>query len=240
MTAEEKLMAFVDGELDREDDAVFRAALAQDPRLQDELVRERLLRRKLAQIHHDVLEEQVPSRLLETITADQSTVTPFRRVAPRQSSFFGPGGWWKNVTAIAASLVLGLFLGQTFTGSSDGDRDGLPGMNQQLAMALDTQLASSQTPDDPVQIGTTFIAATGEPCRTYETASVAGLACRSQGEWQLKLVAPGVARSTSGYQQAGSSSEVVLRNAQDMLRDGPFDAEQERQARDAGWPDGAP
>jgi hypothetical protein len=145
------------------------------------------------------------------------------------------------VTAIAASLVLGLFLGQTVLEPNDDSGNALALVpDEQLANALETQLASNQNPGDAIQIGATFIGLDGQPCRTYEAPNSAGLACRTGEEWKLKLVAPGVRSSNTEYQQAGSSSELVMRNAQEMLAEGPMTAEQEKQARDAGWPSATP
>ena len=240
MKPEEKLMAFVDGELGV-DEAGFRAALAQDERLQDELARERALRSKLAGLHREVLDEDVPERLTRLLVPGQAAPTRLPPPFLKRSVPSKPTGWWKNVTAIAASLVLGLFLGQAITGPGGEGVAPLTAMpDEQLAQALETQLASAQTAGDPVLIGATFIGQEGQPCRTYEYAGSAGLACRSGGEWQLKLVAPGSGSQTSEYQQAGSASELVMRSAQDMVAVGPLDAAQERQARDAGWRGGTP
>jgi hypothetical protein len=139
------------------------------------------------------------------------------------------------VTAIAASLVLGLFIGQTVSEPDTGAGTLMAVPDEQLALALETQLASTQSPADPVQIGVTFIGQDGQPCRTYEAPGSAGLACRSGADWQLKLVAPATGPRNSQYQQASSSSELVMRNAQELLLEGPFDSEREKQARDAGW-----
>ena len=240
MKPEEKLMAFVDGELGAEE-ASFRAALAQDERLQEEVARENELRQKLAGLHRDVLDEDVPDRLTRLLAPRQAEPAQLRPPLLGRSTSPRSTGWWKNVTAIAASLVLGLFLGQAITdpsGEGGGPFTATP--DEQLAVALETQLASAQTPGDPVLIGATFIGQEGQPCRTYEYAGSAGLACRSGGEWQLKLVAPGSGSQAAEYQQAGSASELVMQSAQDMLAVGPLDAAQERRARDAGWPRGTP
>lgn len=243
MTAEEKLIAYVDGELSAEERESFGAALAQDERLQAELAREELLRSQLADLHRSALDEEVPDRLKRLITPAPALPALRRSIATRGSVPRAPRAGrarWTNGAAIAASLVLGLFVGQTFTGPNGDAGVTVPSVAQgPLAQALETQLASSQTPDEAIQIGATFVGLDGQPCRTYEAPGSAGLACRSGGEWQLKLIAPGAESRNSEYQQAGSSSELVMRSAQEMLLEGPMDADQEMQARDAGWPGGA-
>ena len=241
MKPEENLMAFVDGELGAEE-ASFRAALAQDERLQEDVAREKELRRKLAALHGHVLNEDVPDRLTRLLVSQRAEPAPFRPLPfVKASGTSRPIGWWRNVTAIAASLVLGLFLGQAITDpSGKGSASVTATPNEQLALALETQLASAQRPGDPVVIGATFIGQEGQPCRTYEYAGSAGLACRSGGEWQLKLVAPGLGSQIPEYQQAGSASELVMQSAQNMLAEGPLNASAEREARDAGWARGTP
>lgn len=241
MVGDEKLMAYVDGELPADERERIRAAIAQDESLQKAVAGEELLRRKLAELHSPVLEEDVPGRLTHLLESRQGSLPPLRGSSLAKSGPGAPTRWWKNVTAIAASLVLGLFLGQALSDPAGDESGPVAAVAQgQLAKALETQLASSQTPADPVQIGATFIGRGGHPCRTYETSASAGLACRSGGEWRLKLIAPGAGTPSTEYQQAGSSAELVMRSAQELLAEGPMGAEQERQARDAGWPGSTP
>jgi len=71
-----------------------------------------------------------------------------------------------------------------------------------------------------------------------ETQPVGGLACRENNEWQVQVLAR-AERSTAadgGYQQAGAEMPLaVLTAAQNAIEGEPFNAEQERAAREGGW-----
>lgn len=229
MITDEKLMAYVDGELSDDERKAIDAALAGDERLQERLADERRLRLGMAKIYGPTLNEKIPERLTRMLQPADDRVVPLRRpnaVAHR---------WrWQNLTALAASLAIGVFMGQNLTGGEFADT-GLE-VDAQLASALDTQLASTQGPADPVQIGISFVGPGGQPCRTFEAADWAGLACHSGGGWQLRLAAPKGSTRGAEYQQAGSASALVMGSAQELIAGEPMSAQQERQARDAGWP----
>ena len=105
----------------------------------------------------------------------------------------------------------------------------------QLASALDTQLASAQAPDAATRIGTSFAATDGRLCRTFDSAAMAGLACRGDAGWQLIMTTAGSASQHGEFRQAGSANPLVAQAAQDLMAGEPFDAAAERHARDAGW-----
>lgn len=227
---DELLMAYVDGELSREDRSAMERKLAGDRRLQSALAQERLLRSRIAETYDPALAEEVPERLVRLFDRPRSRVLPFRR-ANRASA-----GWrWQHLTAMAASLALALFLAYDLTTVDDPPEDAGYRIAGATAEALDVQLASTQSPTAPVQIGVSFIGPGGEPCRTFEVSEGAGLACRSGSEWKLRLFTPGTASSAAEYQRAGSASAKVMSRVQELIAGEPMDAEQERQARDAGW-----
>lgn len=229
MITEDKLMAYVDGEVSAADRGAIDAALAQDVRLRSAVADERRMRRSLSALYDPALEEQVPERLRRLLEPADDRVVPLRRLA----AVAAPRGLWQNLTAIAASLVLGVMLGQTLL-DGGGEAVGLPAQGE-LAAALETQLAATQTPADPIQLGISFVGPEGQPCRTFESSEAAGLACRSGGEWALRLLAPRAASPGSEYQRAGSASALVMDSAQELIVGGPMDAREERAARDAGW-----
>jgi hypothetical protein len=229
MITEEKLMAYVDGELSENEKEAIDAALAGDQRLQARLAAERLLRIRMGELYDPALNEEIPERLTRMLQPADNRVVFLKR----QSTV--TDRWrWQNLAALAASLVIGMFLGQNLTGGESVDT-GLE-VNAQLAAALNTQLASTQSPANPVQIGISFEGPGGQPCRTFESAGWAGLACGSGGAWQLRLLAPKGDTRSAEFQQAGSASALVMGSAQELIVGEPMTAQQERQARDAGWP----
>lgn len=225
---EDMLMAFADGELDEIARARVERALAEDEGLRARLETQQRLRARLAA--HYAPSEDVPERfraMLETnVVALPPASAPDRRPL------------WQALTAIAATLVLGIAVGRTLPWGAAGPvgtENGMMVARGFLADALETQLASAQAPGDAARIGISFTGADGRICRTFESASLAGLACRGDDNWQLVMTAAGSGARRSEYRQAGSGSALILQAAQDMISGEPLDAEAERRARDAGW-----
>lgn len=227
---DETLMAWLDGELDEIARRRVEAALAEDPALAERMEAQRRLRDRLAAHYGPVAEEEVPERfrdLLESNVIDMAQVRPVR-ARPL----------WQSLTAIAATLILGIFVGRALPESANvASRDGVLVARGALAEALDTQLASAQPADAATRIGVTFARADGSPCRTFDGAALSGIACRGGGDWRLVMTAAGSEAQGTEFRQAGASSPLVLEAAQAMMAGEPFDAEAERQARDSGWRD---
>ncbi|WP_126173940.1 anti-sigma factor family protein [Altericroceibacterium xinjiangense] len=232
MITEEQLMAYVDGELAHAERERVERAMAEDVRVRDAVAREKQLRQELSGLYDPALEEEVPERLAGLLRGAERRVVPIRKSAP--ASRIPHRG---QFAALAASLVLGLFLGIGVDGLTGGRSVTTAFLPQdQLSRALDVQLASNQGPDAPVQVGISFVGPGGQPCRTFESAEVSGLACRSRGEWRLELIAPGEQSPGLEYQQAGSASALIMSSAQELLTGEPMNAREEKAARDAGWP----
>ncbi|MBV9882549.1 MAG: anti-sigma factor [Sphingomonadaceae bacterium] len=230
MIDDETLMAFVDGELDEMGRARVERAAAGDPALQARIDRQRKLRATLAAFYGPAAEEEVPEHLRAML---ESNVVAFPAAKPRTSRPL-----WQSVLALAATLVLGLAVGRTLLAPAAGPvgvENGRMLAQGQLAAALDTQLASAQAPDAATRIGTSFAAADGRLCRTFESAAMAGLACRGDQGWQLMMTTAGSAGPRSDYRQAGSANPLVAQAAQDLMAGEPLDAAAERRARDSGW-----
>jgi hypothetical protein len=110
-----------------------------------------------------------------------------------------------------------------------------------LARALSEQLASRQPSDAQVGIGVTFVAKSGEYCRTFtlrERGALAGLACRDGEQWRIEALArSGSAQAAKGpYRQAGSPIEpAILQTIEAEIVGDPLDARAEAAARAQGW-----
>lgn len=231
MISQDTLMAYVDGELSPEARDAIDAEAARDPGLREAIQRERLLRSKLAGLYSPAMEEEVPERLVRMLQPVDETVVAIKpRTTERQTHY------WPTLTAMAASLVLGLFLGPALVPDGNPETGGATlQIDGQLATALQTQLASEQGPQDAVQIGISFIGPENEICRTFEAADTAGLACRSGDRWQMRLLAPKDSSPDTEYQRASTASALVMSSAQEMIASQPMGADEERQARDAEW-----
>lgn len=233
MIDDDLLMAFADGELDEINRRRVERAIAEDPELRARLEQQQRLRATLAAHYGPVAEEEVPERfraLLET------NVVPFAPVAKARTA----RPLWQSLTALAATLVIGLAIGRTLLappGGPVGVENGALVAQGPLAEALETQLASTQADGAATSVGVTFARADGNVCRTFTGSDAAGLACREPAGWRLIMVTEGPGRpgAQGGYRQAASGNALVMQAAQELMAGEPFDAAAERQARDSGW-----
>ena len=242
--SEEVLMAYADGELDAPTRAAVDAAMASDPEIARRIARHEALRSRVHSAFNKVLDEPVPARVLSVVRNERpapltSNVTPLRARQVRP--------WkWQQWTAVAASLIVGVIAGRLtlmHEGSAGpvmtrGDRLLAAGT---LAAALSDQLASGQSAADPVRIGVSFRAKSGEYCRTFAlrgAAGLAGLACRAQDGWQLGVLARAESPNGSAgtYRQAASSMPAaVVAAVGERMAGEPLDQHAEAAARERHW-----
>lgn len=248
--SDEILMAYVDGEADDETRLAVEAAMRADADVAQRVARQRALRQQLRSAFDSVLDEPVPERLTraarvaparwqDTAVADLSRARNEKRDSlPRRWSL-------PQWAAMAASVVLGVFVGQAIWKSPSSSpivaRDGRLVAQEVLAEALSNQLASAQPATGPVQVGLSFRSKTGEFCRTFVLRGdeeLAGLACREGEVWQIETAVPNEAPATSGghYQMAGAELPLaVLQAVEARIEGDPLDASGEAAARTSGW-----
>jgi anti-sigma factor RsiW len=234
---DDMLMAFIDGELDDVSRARIERAVADDPALKARLEAQQRLRDRLAAHYGPIAEEEVPERFRAML---ESNVVPLSAAKAR-----APRPLWQNLTALAATLVLGLAVGRTLlapTPAADpfAVEGGAMVARGELAAALDTQLASAQPRDAATRIGVTFVRNDGRACRTFDSQAAAGIACRADTGWQVMMTAAGSGGQRTDYRQAGSENLLVQQAAQEMMAGEPYDDAAERRARDSGWRRAAP
>ena len=228
---DEMLMAYLDGELDAAERDQVEAALASEESLRSQLEVQRRLRDRLTSHYDPVAAESVPERfrrMLDPAVVDLAEArrqrTPVRLI-------------WQSVTALAATLVLGLVLGTQIPRKGDLVRSehGVLYADGDLARQLDTQLASAPAVGVTTRVGVSFERYDGRYCRTFQGPALGGLACRDGEQWRLVVTAPGNGVSQSEYRQAASGNAVVLQTAQELMAGEPLDATAERRARDSDW-----
>jgi len=224
MTGEERVIAFVDGELSPPEKARFEAEMAADPPLAARVARHRALAEQVSAVYAPVLDEPVPPQLLTTASAANDAG---RRDARRLPAW----------GALAASLIVGLIAGRIAWPASAplAEEGGRLTATGQLAGALSRELAAEP---GVVKVGLTFRTADGRYCRTFESVSdrLAGLACRDDGRWTARTVTAWTPAPAHGYRQAASDTPPEVLAAVDSLISGaPLDARAERAARDRGW-----
>lgn len=223
MERDERLMAYVDGELGEAERAAFEQELAVDPALQREVARQQELRGRLSATFDPVLDEPVP---LQLRLAAEAANTPGRR------SWRAPQ--W---AAMAACLALGLVLGRLLLPERGplSERDGALVVRGELAQALDRRLASEV---GPIRVGLSFRSHEGAYCRTFQSApdGLAGLACRAPQGWSARTVTAWSPQDQPAYRTAAvETPPAVLAAVDDLIAGEPLDAAAERAARDRGW-----
>jgi hypothetical protein len=238
---DEELMAYVDDELDAARCESLRQEIAASADLSRRVAEQQALRDRLSRAFDPVLDEPVPSRL--TDLASRARVVDFASAArPRPSR-----NVWLSGLALAAGIVLGIALEPALlqlseerpyivASGADVAADGA------LADALSQQLASEQSAADPIHLGVSFVAKSGEYCRTFISrrgaGAQAGMACRQGADWRIDVLqavtfVPG---TSDGYRQAATSlPPLVLRVAEDSMAGEPLDAVGEATARDHHW-----
>jgi negative regulator of sigma E activity len=231
--SEETLMAYADGELAGAEREAVEQALASDPDARALLEEHRRLRSRLTGHYGPVAQEEVPGRLLALLGAEKpegvvslSAARKNKRAAP---------ALWQRYGAIAASLAVGIVAGQLISAGGEGPiaaQSNTLVAQGSLATALETQLASAQQANSATRIGLTFQNRQGRVCRTFDASALSGLACKSDGDWQV-LLAVAAKRQDSEFRQAGSPA--VFEAAQAMMGGPPLNAEGERKAMAAGW-----
>ena len=243
--SDEIIMAYVDGELDKEQSETVRKALKNNPGLQGKAVLFQDTSSMLDGIYDAPLNEKAPNRLLDTIkTFHQETpwekiTALFRRIFP------APVMQQPLAAALLAVLIIGSGFFSYLNIPAATTTDDFPSIVKSKAFrdGMETipsgriiTLAEHKSQMIPV---TTFQDTTGNFCRQFELISGSesnpvfsqGIACRIPGgEW--KTVAfntpehPPRQTAESSYELAGNTE--LVDNIADQLRSGSiFTARQE-------------
>jgi cytochrome P450 len=220
----EMLMAYADGELDPLNAKRVERAIAGDPALAQEVERHRALRKRIADSFAPVADEQVPDRLAALLKSNVVDL-PAPKTRPILTR-------WREATALAACLVLGLMIGIGVSrGPVSAGAGGLYASGS-LAAALDDQVGGA---NGPVRVAVSFRDKQGSYCRVFSSRAADGIACRDASGWALRRTQQGSTAQRGDYAQAGSTNPDLMAAAQDMMAGEPLDAKAEAAARGAGW-----
>jgi hypothetical protein len=233
---EETLMAYVDNELDPAARAQVEAAMRDDPQIEKRVAQQRELKAKIQQAYAAQLTEAVPGRLVAA--ARVATASKSSRLRWRQPQ-------WRPIVSMAASLLIGVGVGFLAWRNSDSNMiqnaHGALVAGGPLAHELSSQLAGDRSPASAVEIGLSFLAKSGDYCRTFAIvgkASSAGLACRHAQRWEVRALAQSGAVKDDGseYRTASSSLPPAIATAvEEQISGEPLDRTGETAARKAGW-----
>jgi hypothetical protein len=238
MISDEKIIAYVDGELDAAGVAEIETAMAADPELAERVARQADLRAATRHAFAGVLQEAVPERLLRAAGAlpeGAEVIRPdFQNAAkPTRGKRAAPFYWM----AIAASLVVGVLVGRALDPAPFAAGPGGLQARGDLASALDHKPSAEA---GVVRIGLSFRNGERAYCRTFQMdrEALAGLACREGDRWMVRMTAAskGGPGGGDGYRMAASAiPAAVLSSVDETIVGEPLDAAQEREALAAGW-----
>lgn len=247
-TMMERVMTYVDGELDPAAAAAFEREIEADAKLRAAVERERLLRARLAAAFDEALDEPVPERLRALLTpaaepampAAAPVAAPVADLAAARAAKRERAGWgWAQWGGMAASLALGLVIGPRLIGDApelERMADGGLRAGGALAAALDRQPSGER--GAAAQVALSFVEQGGAYCRAFTLSGggAAGVACRADGAWRVQQLELGGAAPSGEYRMAATALPPALLQAIDAMRAGDaLDAGAERAARERGW-----
>lgn len=180
---DEQVIAFIDGQLEPDERAAFEERLATDPALRDRVASHRWMTRQI--------KAALPVPPLP-LGEDHQLVARLGLPATKVPRF----AFWRRSTGavarplmfatIAASLILGLFIGRAQFSTGNGlfaIEQGKAIAAGQLADSLSSQLSGQ---DRAIHITMSYRTAT-EVCRAFSAeGGVSGLGCRDGNRWLLK------------------------------------------------------
>ncbi|MCW6536982.1 anti-sigma factor family protein [Sphingomonas lycopersici] len=232
--SEEKVVAFVDDRLSREDRIAFEARLADDPALAARVASHRWIAQQIVAAYGTPPGDEVPAPLLDRLglAATDNVIA----MQDRRRRWLVPAAL---AGALAASLTLGIGLGRSVFGPDalvHGDRSNQLTAGAVLADGLSNNLAGQQS--GPVRIGISFRTAQGI-CRTFSIADgPSGLGCRQGSAWTVPVVVAPEAPvgPLQEYQlAAGSIAPSVMAEVDRRITGEPLSPSEERQLRAKGW-----
>jgi hypothetical protein len=217
------LMAYADGELNPIEAKRIERAIAADPALAEQVERHRALAASLRDAFAPIERAPIPASV-------EATVRGFAKVAPFEPKpVRSERPFW--IGAVAASLVAGFVAASVTMPQSDlAIENGRTLAAGNIAQALDTQVASTQSDTADVRIGVTFRDKAQRLCRTFEHGATGGIACASGTHWQIERLYGGMTASRGEYRQAGSPAAELMAQAQAMMAGEPLDAADEAAA----------
>lgn len=236
MIEEEKFFAWLDGELSAEEAARVESEVAADPVLSRKAEEHRALTAGLRGAFASVATAPVPERIAAAVNQSADNVVDLgaarearegRRTTPL----------WGQMAALAATLAVGIFTGSMLSPGRPGPIQTEGGRfvaGGELEDALYAQLASASAERGP-RVGITFRDKSGAICRTFDDDGASGLACREGGDWRIRGVFQGGQGPAADYRMAAGADPRLMDMVDESIAGDPFDASQEKAARDRGW-----
>jgi len=252
MTDDERLSAWLDGELPRGEAKRVEERLIAEPGLARRLERLREAERKAQHAFHAIDRTPMPQTVLDLLKNDQADRSQEARGAQVVRLRSRVPRFFQMPVAIAASvaLVAGFLVHDLIAPQGVGDDSALPvsGLvagNSGLHRVLETAPAAEPVRlagGRNVEVVLTFQAENGDWCRQFlmgtEASAMHGLACRQPGGWRLEtasFAAPGP--PDGAFQQAAGAAPAALEAAVRARLGGgePLGREEEIPVISEGW-----
>lgn len=235
MVSDERFFAWLDGELEPQEAARVEAEVAAHPRLSAMAAEHRAMQARLKGAFDPLLDAPVPEQLLAAVhNRPRADVIDFVEAKRRPDRHWPSMPQWG---AMAATLALGVLIGTIVPHQRQSAPVEVLGGKIYAASALNdalnTQLASA--PGGEVRIGVTFRNHTGAICRSFTASASSGLACRDNGRWQVRGLFAAPEGQTSDYRMAAGMDPNLAALVDSAMGGEPFDAAQERAAREKNW-----
>jgi hypothetical protein len=236
MVSDETFFAWLDGELAADEAARVELEVASDARLSAKAAEHRAMQARLTDVFDDLLHLPVPETLLAAMRIrEQAEVIDFAQARQRREE-----RRWPSVPqwgAMAATLAIGVLVGTLVPHQRETAPVQVNGGKiyaaASLDQALDTQLASA--PRGDTRIGVTFRDQAGAICRSFSSAASSGLACRDAKGWQIRGLFAAPEGQTSDYRMAAGMNPNLAALVDSAIAGEPFDAAQEKSAKNKGW-----
>lgn len=258
--SDEKLMAFVDGELSAEEAKKIKREVEANAEYQAKVDQFKQTKELLDNAYEQILQEPIPHELLNMLSTSGSGETDNEvdkiinldeRRSAKSSTFAKP----LQQVAIAASVALmiggvaGYQLGNESTEFAhlltQADAGfvvaGNP-LHKALESVPSNTVFTAAAAGDIIKPIMSFKSLDNRFCREFEinadSSISVGVACRSNDKWQVEVLLAAGQRAAGNinYQPASGYSEVALNAVLDNLWNGnSFDMEQERNLIANGW-----
>ena len=230
MTEDEKLFAWLDGELGSAEAAEMQAKVASNPELTRLVQQHRAFSERLKDAFDPIAKAPVPERFQAELRGPAEVVD---FASARRARRMPAAAQWMS---IAASLAVGVVVGTMVPREANAPvqvADGKIYAAAELNQALNTELASA--PAGKVRIAVTFRNHSGQICRSFTAEGSSGLACRSNGRWQLRGLFAAPEGQTSDYRMAAGMDPNLAALVDSAIDGETFDAAQERAAQQRHW-----
>ena len=249
---DEKLSAFLDGELPESEAAEIEQSLGEDEGLVQRL-------EQLSRVD-DLLRGAVDALEQEARPATESLAAPgflpanevvsTTASAPTQAANDNP--WWRLPFAASVALAVGLMAGGSLFGPGPSEPEGVQlasyTADDGLGSFLETAASGEQRAigASQAELRLTFLGSQGQPCREFAvtsgTSTTQAVACRGSSQsWTVELAAKSSAAEApggadpSGYQTASAGDEGFGEAVNAMMGSDAFSADEEAKLIKNGW-----